>query len=153
MRRLAIPFMLIALCATVLSSAAAGAQELGRLFTSPQQRESLERMRRSGKPEDASATSGASAARPAEPALAIGDRLIVVNGVVTRSGSKRATIWLDDVAHDESARRVGGVAMVPGREQGTVALTLRSGRKIGLKAGQSVDAVSGTVTENTAPAR
>jgi hypothetical protein len=132
------------------------AQEFGRLFTTAGEREGLDRMRRGGPPPrsaaagPAEASAGAPLAAP-RPVLE-GEQLIVVNGIVTRSGSGRATTWIDAVPRDANTRLAGGIALARGRSNASIALTLPAGRTVQVKAGQSVDAVSGKVREVTVPA-
>jgi hypothetical protein len=84
-------------CALLLAAALpvrVTAQELGRLFFTPERREALDRQRRFNIPEHR--------ATPEEQTLTI-------DGVVTRSSGKR-TVWINGVAQDE---QIGGVAVIP----------------------------------------
>jgi hypothetical protein len=124
---------------------AAHAQEIGRLFTSAQERASLERARYAGKA-IAVSVSAEPVAVPVE-----GEQIMVVNGVVRRSGAGRETIWIDSVPHAGNEQLPGGMALGQGKGASKVALTLRSGRRVNVKAGQHVDAVSGRVREAYQP--
>lgn len=146
---------------------AAHGQELGRLFTSPEERAALERVRHAGKraPEAAlNPTAGPVAAQAvalegATPPAATqrvripveGQRIIVVNGTVRRSGSGRVTTWIDSVPHTGSGQLGGGAALAQDRHAGKVGLILRSGQRVTLKPGQTVDVVSGRVAEAYQP--
>ena len=124
----------------------AGAQEIGRLFTTPAERAALERARHAGPARAGREPAGPAAPAPA-PALVEGEQILVVNGVVRRSGSGRETTWIDAVPHSGTARLAGGAALAPGRSPNRVGLTLRSGKVISVKPGQTIDAVSGKVRE------
>lgn len=140
--------------AAALYSSASPAQQLGRLFTSPAERVSLDSMRHGGKV-IVPASAAVEAAEPMRAALpaAEGDQIVIVNGIVTRSGSGRATTWINAVPHDAAARLAGGMALARGRSNAAVVLTLRSGRQVDVKAGQGVDAVSGRISEGGTPPR
>lgn len=75
----------------------APAQELGRLFFTPERRQALDRQRQFNLPERREI--------PEDPTLTI-------NGVVTRSSGKR-TVWINGVAQDDS--NAGGVTVTPNR--------------------------------------
>jgi hypothetical protein len=99
---------------------AAEAQQLGRLFLTPQERQELDRKR---------AVSGVATAAPQEEA-------VTVNGVVRRSSGKTTT-WINGVPHDDAHRPspTGRIAL----ESGTTT--------VGVKVGQTLDRASGTVTD------
>jgi hypothetical protein len=127
------------------------AQELGRLFSTPAERTELERLRHGGKPAPVAAPIVA-ADSDAEPVREPAEQVMVINGYVTRSGSGRATTWVNSVPHASTDRLAGGVALAGGRTTSSVAVTLRSGRQVQVRAGQTVDPVSGAVREGYAPA-
>ena len=144
-----------------LAGAGACAQDIGRLFTTPEERNALQRMRygapAASLPVTASAAvqpGGLSAAVPlavpAAPgrAVAQGDQVMVINGIVRRSGPGRNTTWIDSVPYSENARVAGGVALARGASNASVALTLRSGRQVSVKPGQRIDARSGRIGES-----
>lgn len=154
----------------LLTSSAASAQELGRLFTTPEQRVALDRARNGARPVNVAArVPGFAVAAPAGAAqagaaqegapsarrrpLKEGERILVVNGVVRRSGSGRVTTWIDAVPHTTN-ERVGAGAQLrdqPDQRGATVEMTLGSGKNVRLKPGQTVDAVSGRVREAYQP--
>lgn len=76
--------------------AAQDGSDLGRLFFTPERRQSLDRQRALNIQEKQ--------AVPEEPTL-------TVNGVVTRSGGKR-TVWINGVPQDE-ADRASGIDVMP----------------------------------------
>ena len=82
----------------VLLAAPASAQELGRLFFTPERREILDRQRQFNIPERTEI--------PEDPTLTI-------NGVVTRSSGKR-TVWINGVAQN-NGHADSGVAVTPSR--------------------------------------
>ncbi len=142
----------VLLCA--LHAGRAGAQDIGRLFSTPEERIALERQRAGLAPLKAGAASsatirGAAPPQPGERVVAEGERVLVVNGVVRRSGSGRETTWVNSVPYSDGAR-VGGVGLERGPGTG-VALTLPSGRQVSVKAGQRVEARSGRVSETYQP--
>ncbi len=132
-------------------SAPAGAQELGRLFTTPAERAALDRWRDGGPApagQTAPAPPGASVPeRQGAGDGAVAEQRLVVNGIVTRSGSGRTTTWVNSVPYHGSGRLQGNVTLVQGRSAPAVALTLESGRRVLLKPGQSLDPASGRVRE------
>jgi hypothetical protein len=121
------------------------AQEIGRLFTSEAERAALERGRHA-KP-GARIQARDTPAPVAAPLPVEGEQILVVNGVVRRSGSGRETTWIDAVPHSGNARLAGGAALAPGRSASRVGLTLRSGKVISVKPGQNIDAATGKVRE------
>lgn len=87
------------LCALLLIVAPpAPAQELGRLFFTPERRQALDRQRQLNLPERREI--------PEDPTLTI-------NGVVTRSSGKR-TVWINGVAQDDGGAG-SSVAVTPNR--------------------------------------
>lgn len=124
--------------------AAAGAQEVGRLFTTPAERAALERQRSGVAP-----PSGSAAAIPAAPVRAAveGEQIVEINGFVRRSGAGRATTWIDAAPRSADGKLAGGVRLEPDSHRGRVTLTLASGKTVLVKPGQRVDAVSGKVLE------
>ena len=80
----------------IATSLPAPAQELGRLFFTPERREALDRQRQLKIPENPEV--------PDDPTLTI-------NGVVTRSSGKR-TVWINGVAQ-EDGRADNGLAVTP----------------------------------------
>ena len=170
------PSLLLCLLPCLLLADRATAQELGRLFTTPAERQALDRGRHQARPgappaaarpgmpgwpapsagADApatSATAGAAADGASRlPPPVAGERMLVVNGIVRRSGGGRATTWIDAVPHTGSGSVGGGVTLEPARQGGRVELRLGSGQSVTLKPGQTVDAVSGRVKEAYQPA-
>ncbi|SHG71409.1 hypothetical protein [Massilia sp. CF038] len=141
------------LCAALGIAPAAPAQEIGRLFTTPAQRAALDRAR-AARPADrnAAVTDSEAPVAVAETPLREGEQVLMVNGVVRRSGSGRDTIWVNDTPLASGERLPSGATVAQGRN-GTLAVTLRSGKRVTVKPGQNVDAVSGNVRESTqAPA-
>ena len=82
----------------MITSLPASAQELGRLFFTPERREALDRQRQFKVPESLEV--------PADPTLTI-------NGVVTRSSGKR-TVWINGTAQ-EDGHTDSGLAVAPSR--------------------------------------
>lgn len=141
--------LVLLLCATGAAPLLA-AQDMGRLFTTPAERATLERLRVGGKAPAGPAGAASAAATAPEavlPAPLEGEHVIEVNGTVRRSGSGRATTWVDSVAHNDNDQIEGGIVLARGAGTGNVVLTLASGKRVSAKAGQNVDAVSGKVLE------
>jgi hypothetical protein len=143
MRPLRIPAALL-LC--LFCAGSAWPQDVGRLFTTPEQRSALERLRRGAPAPLASADVTPSGTAP--QAVRAEEQVMVVNGVVRRSGSGRETTWINSVPYSGKDRIAGGVALARGRSDAAVALTLRSGKQVSVRAGQRVNAVSGRVNES-----
>ncbi len=85
---------LIALCP------AASAEELGRLFFTPERRQNLDRQRQLNIQEKQEI--------PDDP-------MLTINGVVTRSSGRR-TVWINGVAQNEN-ETLSGVAVTPRRKE------------------------------------
>jgi hypothetical protein len=111
----------VGLAASIALPVPATADDLGRLFFTPQERRELDRRR-------ADNTVGEDA-----PTV---ESLVTVNGRVTRS-SGRTTTWINGVAHDD-ADRSGDPARV------TVE---RGGNRVPLKVGQTLDRSRGAVQD------
>ena len=108
--------------------AAPAAEQLGRLFLTPQQREDLDRRR---------ATNRAEEEAPAAPQIMEGP--LTLEGHVQRS-SGRTTTWINGVPQDDShaSRDPARLTLVPNEgEPG-----------ISLKIGQIYERMSGTVRDN-----
>ena len=84
--------------ALMVVSLPAPAQDLGRLFFTPERREALDRQRQFKVPENPEV--------PADPTLTI-------NGVVTRSSGKR-TVWINGTAQ-EDGHADNGLVVAPSR--------------------------------------
>ena len=117
---------LAALVFCILAAGSAHAQPIGRLFTTPQERQQLDIAR------------GLLAAppQPAAQVAAPPPAPLTVNGFVRRSGGK-STVWLNQQAQD--GKRVIG--------KNGVAVTLPSGRTVTVKPGQSIDMHDGRIIE------
>ena len=107
----------------------AGAEPLGRLFFSAEERAMLEQMRQK---------SSSSAAAPIEQ--------VTINGLVRRSSGK-TTIWINRVPQHESENPQGISITGKATKQQAVPLLLPSGKKVEIKAGQTFDAGKGEVRE------
>lgn len=106
-------------------------EELGRLFFTPERRQSLDRQRQLNIQEKQEA--------PADPTLTI-------NGVVTRSSGKR-TVWVNGVAQNDN-EKPSGVAVTPKRnEPGTVVVHTEEAPNARAKVGDTVNRNSGEATE------
>jgi len=121
-----------ALIALLLAAAAlppaAGAEEtLGRLFFTPERRQSLERQRKLNNPETMPVNE---------------DPTLTVNGVVTRSSGKR-TSWVNGVPQNEN-EPPGGTAVVPrARDPGKVLLQTGDLPPANVRVGETLDRNTG----------
>lgn len=136
----------LCILALVAAAAQAGAQALaepariGRLFTTPAERAALDRLRDAGgrapAPEQAQGPAGTEAQAPAPPPPP--PEPIAVTGIVRRSDGT-SVVWINGVPQTDQA--------VSRAEGGTPAatVTLPSGQRATLKAGQAVDVTTGAV--------
>jgi hypothetical protein len=104
-----------ALCAagSIMLPAPALADDLGRLFFTPGERQELDRRR---------------ASNVVETEAPVVESLVTVNGQVTRSSGKTTT-WINGVAHDDTYRS-RDPAQVP---------VQRGGARVAVKVGQTLD--------------
>ena len=109
----------------------AGSEELGRLFFTPERRQTLDRQRqfiiqeRKETPEDPTLT---------------------INGVITRSSGKR-TVWINGVAQDE--KDIGsGIAVIPNRANpGKVVVQPEGGPAARASVGDTMNRNTGETTD------
>jgi len=128
MRRAA---FLLLLCVLGLP-ARAGAQELGRLFFTPEQREALDARRKARLPD-----------RPAAVEISPTTR---VDGYVKRSQGK-STVWLDGYALPDGAQPEG-LRVRPGADPSQVTVVVgEDNRRIDLRVGETLDRASGEVKD------
>ncbi len=122
------------LCALLLAAALpapAAAQELGRLFFTPERRQLLDRQRQLNIRERKEV--------PEDPTLTI-------NGVVTRSSGKR-TVWINGVPQDD-AHADSGVAVTPSRANpGKIVVRPEGGPAARASVGDTVNRSTGETTE------
>lgn len=127
-----------ALMLCVLLGAAFGARaqvpQLGRLFSTPEQRAQLD-AQRYGPPPGTPAPAAAPPPPPPPPAPPV-----ELNGVVERS-SGRSTVWLNQAPQQEPHNQLEHAT------GGTLTLRLSSGQVVLLKPGQRYDPASGSVSE------
>ena len=122
-------FLLSTLVFTVVSLPVP-AQELGRLFFTPERREALDRQRQFKVPESLEV--------PADPTLTI-------NGVVTRSSGKR-TVWINGTAQ-EDGHTDSGLAVAPSRgNPGQVLVQPEDGPTSRVGVGDTVNRNTGETT-------
>lgn len=128
------------LAAAAAAHAAAEPPPIGRLFTTPAERASLDRLRDAGgrAPEPAQVQGPAVTEAQAAPAPPPPPEPISVTGIVRRSDGT-SVVWINGVPQTDQA--------VSRTEGGTPAATvmLPSGQRATLKAGQAVDVNTGAV--------
>jgi hypothetical protein len=120
-RLLRVTLAWVGLAASIALPMPAAADDLGRLFFTPQERRELDRRRANNLVgEDAP----------------VAESLVTVNGRVTRS-SGRTTTWINGVAHDDADRS---------RDPDRVTLE-RGGARMPVKVGQTLDRSRGAVQD------
>lgn len=128
-------FVLGALLAGAVPAALAQVPQLGRLFSTPEQRAQLDAQRYGSPPSSPALAPPAPPPPPPPPAPPV-----ELNGLVQRS-SGRSTVWLNGTPQQEPYNQLGQ------GQGGTLSLRLSSGQLILLKPGQRYDPASGSVTE------
>jgi len=125
---------LIAALAGAAAATCASAQELGRLFFTPEQRAALDARRKARVPDKPAATPQ------------VESPVTRVNGVVQRAGGK-STVWVNGEAIPDSARsEAQGMARPAG--SGRVSVPLGdSGRGLDMRVGESLNRGSGEVSD------
>ena len=124
---------LAAMLAGLLGAADAGAQELGRLFFTPEQRAALDARRK--------------ARMPDKPAVQAESPVTRVNGAVQRAGGK-STVWVNGEAIPESSQSAGTQATSKASDPSRVTLPAGEGaQRLDLRVGESFDRGSGEVRD------
>ena len=114
-----LPLMLALLAAVVRAPLSAAAEDLGRLFFTPQQRQDLDRRR---------------AANVQEVATVVQESTLTLQGQVSRSGGKTTT-WVNNMPQNDAYRSSDPArATIQTGEEGT---------SVELKVGQTFDRVRG----------
>jgi hypothetical protein len=122
----------VLLLLALLLPAPAGAQQLGRLFFTPEQRETLDARRKARLPD-----------KPAAVAISPSTRL---DGYVKRSHGK-STIWLDGQAVPDGVR-TEGVRVRRGSDPTRVSIGVGDeGRSVSVRVGQTVDRATGEIKD------
>ena len=116
--------LLLAGSIACLLSPPAGAQELGRLFFTPEQRDALDARRKARVPD--------------KPAAVAASPTMRLDGYVKRSGG-RSTVWVNGESTDDASR-------IPPSSDGRVAVQVEGGR-VGLKPGEILDRVNNEVRD------
>jgi hypothetical protein len=138
MKPVAMTLSSIALVTVGIAMAGAGsaqAQELGRLFFTPEQRAALDARRKARVPD-----------KPA--AVAVAESPVTrVNGAVQR-GSGKSTVWVNGEMIPENAQADGARVVPPGPNSGRVSLPAGDGpRRYDLRVGESLNRGSGEVRD------
>jgi hypothetical protein len=120
------------LIAALLPAAGASAQELGRLFFSPEQRAALDARRKARLPD-----------RPAQAAPSPTTR---IDGTVKRSGGK-STVWVDGEAVPDGTQPEG-LRLRRGEDPSRVTVIIgEDGRRREMRVGETLDRASGAVKD------
>jgi len=123
------------LLGSLLGAASAGAQELGRLFFTPEQRAALDARRKARVPDKPAATPQAESP------------VTRINGAVQRSGGK-STVWVNGEALPEGAQAGGSQVAPRTTGQGRVSIPAGEGpQRYDLRVGESLDRGSGEVKD------
>jgi len=115
-------FFALAVLLAIVAGPVSAAENLGRLFLSPQQRHELDRRRRAN----------------IQEAAVVVQRLVTVNGQVSRSSGK-TTVWVNGVP-EASTRKPRDPARVTLPGTG-------GGPSVSIKVGQTLDKIQGAVTD------
>ena len=115
----------------------ANEMRVGRLFTTPQERAELDRMR----------LSGTSVVSEQPDTSRAPDANITINGYVLRNGSGKSTVWINAKPQHQNDETEGPTILSRQGQANAVALRLSSGRQVHLKAGQSMEIASGQIRE------
>ena len=122
----------LALLLALLSAGPAAAQQLGRLFFSPEQRAALDARR--------------AARMPDKPAAVAESPTTRVDGYVKRSSGK-STVWVDGEAMPEGLQ-IEGLRVQRGNDPTRVTVTVgEDGRRIVLRVGETIDRATGEVKD------
>lgn len=122
----------LVLIALSLAAPAADAQELGRLFLTPEQRTALDARRKARVPDKPDAVAAVATVRR-------------IDGYVQRGGGK-STVWVNGEAVPESAPQ--GAARIRSAGSGNAQVSVSLGdenREASARVGQSIDSVTGDV--------
>lgn len=131
---------LAAVIVLMLGLGTAAGAESGRLFFTPAQRASLDKLRDLGA--HSTVARGTDDNEPAQ------QQHVRVDGVLRRSDGK-STVWLNNRA--VSSGQTSGIDIAVGKNDNRVKLTIpESSRSIELKVGQTVEIVSGAIDEGYA---
>ncbi len=126
---------LFALGITLAGAASAQAQELGRLFFTPEQRAALDARRKAKVPD-----------KPAAAPVAESP-ITRINGAVQRGGGK-STVWVDGQMIPEDAQADGARVTPRGPNSGRVSIPAGEGpQRYDLRVGESLDRGSGEVRD------
>ena len=125
---------LAAMLAGLLGAAGAGAQELGRLFFTPEQRAALDARRKARVPDKPAATPQ------------VESPITRINGAVKRAGGK-STVWVNGETIPEGTQP-GGPQVAPRAGPGGVSIPAGEGsQRRDLRVGESLDRGSGEVRD------
>jgi len=122
---------LVVLLIALMSAFQAAGASMGRLFLTPDERAQLDRLRNN---------------QGEAIAVAAPQKQLTLNGIVTRNNGK-TTAWINQQPQTDFTNTAQGVSLQPTTIPATVSLRLSSGQRIHLKAGQTLDTTSGSVSE------
>ena len=125
-------------------SATAQAEPFGRLFITPLERAKLDQWRKQGDHDQTPAEGDRGPVQATEEHLTL-------NGYVTRSSGK-VTAWINRTPHTEDDPTENVTVLQQQNRAPVITLHMPSGKKINLKAGETLDIQTGVVHEMVDPA-
>jgi hypothetical protein len=128
------PLIVLAL----LAQPAAGAERLGRLFFTPEERAALDTARIKKTPPPVASADAPQAAPPPE--------VVTYGGLVRRSDGK-TTVWLNNRAMNDKDTAAGSISGKVRPDGRVTVQSPQTGRNVDLKVGQTAELLSGTVEE------
>jgi hypothetical protein len=140
---------LIALIACILmANSVQAAETIGRLFTSPNERQNLEYLRQTRKANTPIVPTDEAPVLEAAPAPIVLPDAINMQGYVKRNDGKKGTVWVNDQAMQENTRNkdimVGKLPQTGNR----IPIKLpANGKRVNIKAGQVYDPESNKIRE------
>jgi hypothetical protein len=134
-------FILAVIVVSGMGITASAEELLGRLFTTPDERAALDQLRKLG--DHAPVVSGQPTAQAMPQPVA--DE-ITLDGYVARSGG-RSTTWVNKIPHSEADLTQDVIVLQKPSSAPAIYLQTKSGKKIGVKVGETMDVHTQTVRE------
>jgi hypothetical protein len=131
-------FVITAVLATFNHPVDAREPVLGRLFTTPEERERLDLLRKQGGAEPIATLAAKEVPHP--PAA----DLSTLDGYVTRSSGKTTT-WVNQIAHDENDQTKSVMIWQKPNRAPEIYLQTQSGKRVNVNVGDTLNLKTGTV--------
>jgi len=129
--------LLLSMSSLLLIPAYAVEQPIGRLFSSPRERATLDQIRQQSSRDRVGVTV------PVEEQLS---NQVMLDGFVKKNNGK-TTVWINQVPQHGQESPQGITILQSGRNAPVVSMRLPSGKNVNLRAGQTFDATNGKVTD------